>query len=178
MGIAVFLLLLFLAWAVVLPIWSLVASSRARMRAEEAERLNAERGRTAKAFARSALALEWNGKWRSEVPPASPGAIARPVIRPIETPAPLVIEAMPAREIPPMPELPPGPPLVSERSAPPPPIATPAVVRSAVAAAAVPRPARGSEAEIREAVARYSAWREHVRPFLIANIGWFISGFL
>ena len=65
MGIAVFLLLLFLAWAVVLPIWSLVASSRARMRAEEAERLNAERGRTAKAFARSSLALEWNGKWQA-----------------------------------------------------------------------------------------------------------------
>ena len=75
MGIAVFLLLLFLAWAVVLPIWSLVASSRARMRAEDAERLGAERGRTAKAFARSTLALESTGKWRSEVPPVAPGGL-------------------------------------------------------------------------------------------------------
>ena len=41
-----------------------------------------------------------------------------------------------------------------------------------------PLPARGSDAEVRAAVARYSAWNESVRPFLVENVGWFIGGFL
>src|SRR5262249_59300995 len=50
--------------------------------------------------------------------------------------------------------------------------------RPAPPARAPAPPARESEAELRAAVERYSAWREHVRPFLIENIGWFIGGFL
>src|SRR4051794_3912303 len=99
MGIAVFLLGLFFAWAVVLPVWSLIAASRARTRAEDAERLLAERGRSSKAFARSILALEWTGTWRAGAKPADVSiAPERIELRPVELPRRVI--AKPPKKIP------------------------------------------------------------------------------
>src|SRR5205823_4542517 len=114
-GIVVFLLLLFFAWAVVLPIWSLVPASGARHRAAAAEERLRERDKTVRAFARALMALEWKGAWREsrailgEAPARAP-AVAKPVEVPPPVvkarPAALIVEAIPAPE----PAPPPPPP--------------------------------------------------------------------
>src|SRR6202048_3902032 len=156
-----------LIWTIVLPIASLIAGNRPEAQLRDAEERLAQRDRKLAALAKGWRSIEWTGPWRSVAPripgippppePGSPPAPEQPVIEAFPVPVPVSVSGAAPVSIP-LPESVPAP--------------TPALVP-------VPVPAfRGSAAEVREAVEQYSAWREHVRPFLIDNIGWFIGGFL
>src|ERR1700730_10581308 len=156
-----------LTWTIVLPIASLIARSRAKAQLRDAEERLAQRDRKLAALAKGWRSIEWTGPWRSVAPripgipplpePVTPAAPEQPVIEAFPVPVPVSVSGAAPVSIP-LPESVPAP--------------TPALVP-------VPVPVfRGSAAEVREAVEQYSAWREHVRPFLIDNIGWCIGGFL
>jgi hypothetical protein len=170
-GFVVFLLLVLLGWAV-------LRLERVRIREKEGQERAARRHRD---FARVLSAIEWNGAFRTQQVQAAPGSEPRQPAEEFVRPA--RPEAA-SSALPPPPETPriarPAPAAASIAEAP-----RAAAVASSpspahpsrTAPAAAPPP-RGSKDELRAAVQRYSAWREHVRSFLIENIGWFIGGFL
>ncbi len=186
MGIAVVLLLVFVGWAVVLL-------QRARRREEEARGRAAQRERE---LIRVLFGTEWNGAFRKRQVQAAPDPRASPgpavagqaapgaevetaarqassasagLVEPASSPPAMMQPRRPAEQI----VRPASPEAASNALSP-----APETARTARPAPAPALPARGSEAELHAAVQRYSAWREHVRPFLIENIGWFIGGFL
>jgi hypothetical protein len=167
---AFFVIILFLGWTVVLPFWSLYSASKARRRERETRERVAARN---KAFARAVFGVEWNGAYR-KMPFQDVETVPVPVAEAIGEAQPA--DPQPHVIVPPAPRPSPLPPTFVPRGPRPQP-QTIVPPRPAKAPAAPP-PARGSAGELRAAVARYSAWREHVRPFLIENIGWFIGGFL
>ena len=181
-GVVGFILLVLVGWGFVLPLSLLVGLSGARRRERAAQDELRARRISALAAGKALRAIEWDGAWREMVPalPAPPeSAPRRPSSLPFAPDAPVEAPAPPPASVRPPPPRPAPPPAlqVAQARAPQKPLSTripPVEPRPAT----VDAPARGSSAEVRAAVEEHSAWRAHIRPFLVENIGWFIGGFL